>query len=577
MGRRAARRDGPRGPGGGEPRRRRAAALLPALAGTALLAGACLLACAAAGAPAPRPAAAPGTGPALPDRDAWLERLLVDPERFVAEPAFRDTVMRRLVRPPQPPVSPELRDRLLAELARVRGIGFAESEAIELGLGAVPRAGLERRGPFEAGRLRVAADDGGRLAASVYSLASPYFPAAEAAAFLAAVRRGDPERALLALVDSSLAGELRAVAAEQRVHLLPTFDRDYSPWPRDPMSFARTGTGAVELLARPNLQRGREEDAWFAAELIQNLPEELDRGWGRVRWRVSPVPFHNGQVLLTADAAWVSLHTLEPLILQRLGLARVPVAELATAAGAERYAAAARDATAALSGLYARPVRLVHPLAAPAARELPALFARLGGGAGFDLDSYLTLLPPQGGRPQALVADLTAGSALLDRLDAADRDALRVAYGLGAEGAALAAALQAAQATPRARGLDGYLDLTAGHLAAEGWEVRRLPLLLVPVALLAERGELRHEDFLLGWNNVVVERRGERVRAEGFAARLGPGDEEARRAFAAAGVELALLPPLIRSVVLGGGYRCASNHLRVEPGDPAAQRGAGGA
>ena len=538
-------------------------------------------ACAAARQP-PAPAGEPPapTAGVVPDADldadldAWLARLLVDPERFVAEPAFRATVLDRLARPPEPPPPPELRDRLLAELTQVRGIGFAESEAIEHGWGAVPRRGLARQAPYEAGRLRFVADDGGRLAASVYSLGSIYFSAAEASDFLAGVRRGDPERTLLAFVDAVMARELGALAAEQRVHLLPTFDRDYSPWPRDPMSLVRAAGGAVELLARPNLQRGREEDAWLAAELVQNLPEEIDRAWGEVRWRVAPVPFHNGQVLLTGDAAWITLHTLEARVLELLGLERVPVDALSTPAGVERYVATAREAAEELAALYGRPARFVHPLGSQPAAG-PRLLTRLGGGAGFDLDSYLTLLPARGGRPQALVAGLDAGAALLAGLGEGDRESLRRTYGLEPAGAALATALLRAQETPRARGLGAYLDLVAEHLAGEGWEVRRLPLLLVPVALLADRGGLEHEDFLVGWNNVVVERRGGAVRAEGFASGVPAGDAAAAGVFAQAGAELALLPPLVRSVVLGGGYRCASNHLRVEAGGAAGQGGVG--
>jgi hypothetical protein len=44
---------------------------------------------------------------------------------------------------------------------------------------------------------------------------------------------------------------------------------------------------------------------------------------------------------------------------------------------------------------------------------------------------------------------------------------------------------------------------------------------------------------------------------------LTAGDAEARRIFAAAGCRLDLLPPLPSSIVLQGGYRCASNHLRA--------------
>ena len=98
-------------------------------------------------------------------------------------------------------------------------------------------------------------------------------------------------------------------------------------------------------------------------------------------------------------------------------------------------------------------------------------------------------------------------------------------------------------------------------------EVRRLPLLTVPVGLLQDREGLSHDSFLITWNNVVVENRdglhGEETRAEGFSYLIPRGDREARDAFAAFGVHLDLFPPLVRSIVLNGGYRCASNHLRT--------------
>ena len=110
--------------------------------------------------------------------------------------------------------------------------------------------------------------------------------------------------------------------------------------------------------------------------------------------------------------------------------------------------------------------------------------------------------------------------------------------------------------------LGGFLDLVARQLASSGMAVRRLPLLSVPVALLADRSGLSHAEFLITWNNVVVESAPGKVRAEGFSYLLPSGDRAARDAFGALGVQLDLFPPLVRSIVLNGGYRCASNHLR---------------
>nr|MDP9121101.1 hypothetical protein [Acidobacteriota bacterium] len=127
----------------------------------------------------------------------------------------------------------------------------------------------------------------------------------------------------------------------------------------------------------------------------------------------------------------------------------------------------------------------------------------------------------------------------------------------------LAAELTTAQETPAFAALGSFLDLAAQHLAAQGLTVRRLPLLRVPVALLRDRAGLTHQEFLLTWNNVVLETRGGRVRAEGFSSLLPRGDREAVAAFAALGCHLDLLPPLVHSVILNGGYRCASNHVRA--------------
>ena len=73
---------------------------------------------------------------------------------------------------------------------------------------------------------------------------------------------------------------------------------------------------------------------------------------------------------------------------------------------------------------------------------------------------------------------------------------------------------------------------------------------------------LSHGEFFLTWDNVVVETRKDGVRAEGFASLLPSGDAQARETFQALGVRLDLFPPLVRSVILNGGYRCASNHVR---------------
>jgi hypothetical protein len=483
----------------------------------------------------------------LADVQALVTKQLVDPERFVSDEAFRARVLEALPRSLDPSAPPRLRDDLLFELNQVRGIDFAASEAIETGWGAAPRRALERKVPFpvaEADRLRFFDEAEDPLAASVYSLPSFFFSPEAAESFLAGVRRAAPDRPLIVLTDVPLRRRLEASGLKLR--LLETYGRPYSPWPRDPFSLVRSPSGAVRVLVRPNLQADREEDASLGPELIQNLPEDLDRAWGGAAWAEAPVSFHNGQVLLTRDAAWITIHTLEPHILSALKLDRVPIDIFSDAKGVERYVTAAEKAARELETLYGRPVRFVHPLRSEAS---PTLMRRLGGGAGYDLDSIVTLLPGK----KALVADAAAGRELLAKMTPEDWKSLRDGYDLQPKGEALAPSAD----------LGAFLDLVADHLRKEGMEVRRLPLLAVPVALLRNREGLTHDEFLITWNNVVAETpRGGRLRSEGFSSLIPAGDRLAREAFAAAGARLDLFPPLVRSVILNGGYRCASNHVR---------------
>jgi len=445
---------------------------------------------------------------------------------------------------------------LLAGLAAILATTATTATTAMAAVGA-PGAGRE----VGAGHLAVGADDDGAIAASVYSLPSTFFDAGAAAVFLAGVHAVDPRRALVVLADGPQIRALSAPAARLGIQWIDTGDRHYSPWPRDPFSLTRDPHGRVVALVRPNLQAGREGDATMGIDLVRGLPPALDAAWGGARWARAAVPFHNGQVLAAGGAAWMSLHTLEPRILSSLGLARVPVASFSTAAGIDRYLAAARRAAAELAALYGRPARFVHPLPeSGTAAARAALMARIGGGAGFDLDSLVTFLPGPA-RERALVADVAAGRALLAGLGAGDWRALAATYDLTADG--LPAALAAAQRERRPEALAGFLDLAAEHLRGEGLEVRRLPLLFVPTALLRDREGVAHADFLLTWNNVVVERRDGALRAEGFASTIPAADALAAAAFAAAGARLDLLPPLVHSIVLNGGYRCASNHLRA--------------
>jgi hypothetical protein len=416
-----------------------------------------------------------------------------------------------------------------------------------------------------AGRFRIEDDPDRALVASVYSLPSAWIDAGEARAMLAAVRAADPRRELLVLTDGAMAKALGPLDGAGGPRLLVARGGPYSPWPRDPFSFARAPGGAVRVIVRPNLQRGREADAGLGPELVRALPADLDRAWGGVRWARAAVPFHNGQVLLTREAAWVSMHTFEPRVLELLGASRVPVESFADTAGVDAYVAAIRRAADELTALYDRPVRFVHPLPVAASEPVAvrgAMLRRLLGGAGYDLDSLVTLLPAAGGRRvTALVADLALGERVLAELPATEWASFARAYELAPEG--LAAGLAAASGSPRGRALSSYLDLVAEHLRGEGLEVARLPLVVVPTALRHAGDELPDEYFFVTWSNVVVERRADGLRAEGFSGLIPSGDRLVRETFAKAGARLDLLPPLLGSIERNGGYRCASNHVRA--------------
>ena len=147
--------------------------------------------------------------------------------------------------------------------------------------------------------------------------------------------------------------------------------------------------------------------------LIEGLPKSLDTRWKEARWTTGTTSFHNGQVLLTPQAAWVSIHSLEPRVLQLIGSEHVPTEDFGSLAGMARYVGAVQRAAAELSEMVGRPVRFVHEL--PRTQPLAAqtdLMATLGGGAGFDLDSVVTLLPRDGGSMDALIGDPSLGGRL---------------------------------------------------------------------------------------------------------------------------------------------------------------------
>ena len=506
--------------------------------------------------------------------EAVVDTLVLDRRRLAQDSLFRARVAGSISEalPEETPV--ELRDRLLDRLSHAFGPDLMSLETIEAAWGAIARTSAERRvviaspGDPPSAQGSLTWDDLAltpserRIGLSIYSLASPFFGHAQATEFLAAVRRWAPERSIAVLVDSEQERQLAATADELEVHLVRTLARSYSPWPRDPMSFLTAPDGSRVAVLRPNLQRGRELDSQMGLELIQDLPDSLDARFGPIRWSPAPVPFHNGNILPTTDRTWISIHSLEPRILELLGLSRVPVESFGSPAGVQRYVAAALRAAGEFEWLFGNPVEFVHPLPGTEDEGLETAMRLLGGGAGFDLDSVLTLVDGAEAGATALVGQLAAGAELIEASSIASLELLRASYGLGPSAEGLRVRIAAAQGSTRAAGLDRFLARVAAHLAERGFTVRRIPLLLIPTELLSRSEDYTDDAFLLGWNNVVLETRDGRRRAEGFASLLSAGDSQARQTFAELGYELELLPPLIESVLRNGGYRCASNHIR---------------
>ncbi len=488
---------------------------------------------------------------------------VLDPFRYGEDDAFRQVVDSILPQSLSPSLPESLRRAALNELNREAPVRFDAAEALATSAGMVKRSSRERFVDLASVHARITTGGTEPIEASIYSINSQFAEPAEAKRFLAAVRAAAPARQIVVIGDDAMRSALSGDLQRLQIDFANNFSRPLTLWPRDPFAVARTADGNVVFVNRPNLQPGREEDANMVRVLLDALPRSLDEHW-KPRWATGGTSFHNGQVLLTPSTAWISIHSVEIRARQILGLDHVPSEEFGSEAGIRKYVGAVRRATSELSALYGRPVRFVHdlpdkqPLAAQAAQ-----MATLGGGAGFDLDSIITLLPQRGGAgngdPLALVGDLTLGTRLTRDASPEDLRHLEQTYGLSS---GAREAIGRFQSSPTAAGLQRFLDRCARDLTATGVNVRRLPLIMVPASAIEQR-EARPATpyFLVTWNNVVLEHRDEK-RAEGFASGLASGDTLALTAFQGAGYKLTLFPPLTRSIILNGGYRCASNEVR---------------
>jgi len=488
---------------------------------------------------------------------------VIDPLRYGEDDEFRRAVDSILPLSLSPALPESLRRAALNELNRAAPIPFDTAEALAAAAGVVKHPSRARFVDLAAAHATITTGGTEPIEASIYSINSRFADPAEATRFLSTVRAAAPNRQIVVIGDDELRAALAADLQRLHIDFADNFSRPLTLWPRDPFAVAQTTDGRIVFINRPNLQPGREEDANMIRVLLDALPRSLDERW-KPRWATGGTSFHNGQVLLTPSTAWISIHSVEVRARQILGLDHVPSEEFGSLAGIAKYAGAVRRATSDLSALYGRPVRFVHEL--PDKQPLAAqadLMTTLGGGAGFDLDSIITLLPQTRDsdrtNPVALVGDLALGRRLTSDATAEDLRQLQQTYGLDANARE---AIVQFQSSPAAAGLQHFLDRCARDLAASGVKVYRLPLIMVPSSAIARR-EARPDTpyFLVTWNNVVLERRDD-FRAEGFASGLAAGDRVARATFQGAGYKLALFSPLTRSIILNGGYRCASNEVR---------------
>lgn len=495
--------------------------------------------------------------PEWPDAqvNALLALLQVDPRRFTHDSDFRANVFPVLRDGISHTVPMHARNRMARELASLE---FGPTERLLVAWGLTPRNSRDREVLFSSWPVRVGSM--APIGASIYSLPSRFFRYEEAADFLRAVHLMAPQRDLVVLADAPLIDDLRPLTGELPLHLIDTFARHYTPWPRDPFMVLNDPEGAVRLLVRPNAQARREGDISMARDLVRGLPTELDEAWGQPEWTAAPVPFHGGHTLATPGTTWASVHTLLPRIVEIMG--EYPtLASLKQPWARARFVAALDAAWDEFETVFAQPLRFVHEL--PDAEGGVSDFEEmLVGGGTSDLDSLIAILPGADGSSVALVGDFALGKELVSAAPEADLHTFGTTYHLELSGEALREALLE-QKVGRTNELIGdFLDSAAAYLRTEGLEVRRLPLLHVPEPIVEKEFRLARDGFLVTWSNVVLEHVDGNRFAEGFSSGLPSVDAAVRGIYADAAYELRLTPTLALSVMRDGGYRCASNHVR---------------
>lgn len=508
-----------------------------------------------------------------------LTLAFIDPNRFFGDdPAFQAIILKHLPDSIGAETPVPLRRLLLNTLSQVSSIEYDRLETISLGWEMSHRTSRQRELPFPALRGLSCSDGTSPLQALLFSFPSSMFDPEDCIALLSSVHQSSPNVALAVVSDFVTADSKTAewfVTKAQTLgsHLIAPLGSPPSPWLRDPILVARDREDRLVFVNRAGPQLGREQDQNIPREFIRGLPAGFEDLTGPIHWSQAPLHFHGGHLLSTPRSVWISTHSIETRILQRLGLESINIPRLIEPSGWADFTDAVIASAADLRSLGCRHVQWVHPWpSAPAGMEHSQFVHNLGGGNDIDLDTLLTILP---GEPAdtALIGDPKTGATLLEQISDAELAEFSRRFEMGLQPGDLRRELTQWWNSPHVISLSAFQDLMESHLRSEGLRVRRTPILMVPTRLIAAHPKFAlnqpHVHFPIGFSNVVLDSSHDPnhpaappLRAHCFESCLPTFDAEAGRVYAEAGCELILHPTLVESVISEGGFRCATQEIR---------------
>lgn len=512
-----------------------------------------------------------------------LTLAFIDPNRFFQSGSdFTTTIWTHLPGTVGVDTPAELRFRVLKTIAALPGANFDRLEAIAVGWGLHQRLSRPRERPFESGSFELVDDGTSPITSHLFSLPSTHFDPAACLETLRSVRSACPEAELLVLSDfmGSSQPAARTFCEELRsmgCRLLPTLGQSPpSPWLRDPMLPLEDEEGRLIFLSRPNRQSGRESDLKVSRQLVSAAAQDWDEEHREVSWSPCPTPFHGGHLIFTPGSVWLSVHSVETRVLELMNIDRIDVTKLLKPEGWANYCRAVDAAVDELGAALGVQTNLVHPWPSPPPGMSHSEFiSALGGGNDIDLDVLLTLIPDQTSHAGvvALVGSTDASRPLIEKLTATELETFAQSFGMDLPATQLRPRLQTWQGSPKVSGLEDFLKLVSLHLASMDIPVATTPLVFVETKLITSHPRLSndqpHVHFPLGHCNAVLERvaptanRNSRsMRAHAFMSGLPSLDSKATSAYEEIGCQLHLHPPLIESLVLEGGFRCATQQIR---------------